>query len=566
MTNKFFSSVDGNHSRVASDLLSRCSRLASLSIVSRQSVLSILLLCLTLFIGVGNVLGAISANSTWTATALGNIPAGSTVIISSNNNQAISNADATSSGPSKIAISYNNTTHKISVTTAGKSLDNVVWTTAKTTNGTQFWVYGSTTKLLGLYATNQNNGVRVTTTTGGTQPAQYNEFVMGSGGKLLKYYNAGRYVGEYVSGSDFRSYNSETATNYSSSSLIFYVLDVATCSSEVDVHAGPTTHGSFELSASKVCADAPGGEISVSNINPGDCYEFDEIVATNGTPDNTNKKITGITAETTITVNFKKKTVNTYIDEIQDNGTTEDCGTHDAPTLSNKTQAQSGTCAQQHWHFAGWTTEAHKASPEGHIITGGTSMTANGTTYYAVWSKGVDNSSSKSYSLTITSSDVPSSYAGSWSAIDANEVGGTGTYSVELDGTNVMPGSQGNTGKIQFKASSTGFYNTENLGSITSITTNNTDIKYYINTASDPSSNGANGGGFFRVYNNVNNARYSSSITINFTKTTGSATFSDYICTCCEELVSINGSFNRYHLKIFHHIIMSMFISLIFKC
>ena len=43
-------------------------------------------------------------------------------------------------------------------------------------------------------------------------------------------------------------------------------------------------------------------------------------------------------------------------------------------------------------------------------------------------------------------------------------------------------------------------------------------------------------------------------------------TYSNYITSCCQPLVSINGSFNRYHLKIFHHIIMSMFISLIFKC
>ena len=46
----------------------------------------------------------------------------------------------------------------------------------------------------------------------------------------------------------------------------------------------------------------------------------------------------------------------------------------------------------------------------------------------------------------------------------------------------------------------------------------------------------------------------------------GNPTYSNYLTTCCTPLVSINGSFNRYHLKIFHHIIMSMFISLIFKC
>ena len=172
-------------------------------------------------LSINQVWGAIDANSTWTATALGDIPEGSTVIICSSNGKAINNADATSGGPTKIAMTFTSSTKKISVTTAGKSLDDIVWTTSKTTNGTRFWQYGSTTKLLGLNGTSSNTAVRVTTSTS----ASYNEFVMGSNGKLLKYYNASRYIGEYVSGSDFRSYNSETAANYSSSSLIFYVMD-----------------------------------------------------------------------------------------------------------------------------------------------------------------------------------------------------------------------------------------------------------------------------------------------------------------------------------------------------
>lgn len=58
MTNKFISMVDGNRQGVASDLGTRFHRSDSLSVVSRQSVFSILLLCLTLFVGVGNVWGA----------------------------------------------------------------------------------------------------------------------------------------------------------------------------------------------------------------------------------------------------------------------------------------------------------------------------------------------------------------------------------------------------------------------------------------------------------------------------------------------------------------------------
>ena len=51
MTNKFYSFVDGNHSRVASEITPRFSRPDCVSFASRWRVLPILLLCLTLFIG-----------------------------------------------------------------------------------------------------------------------------------------------------------------------------------------------------------------------------------------------------------------------------------------------------------------------------------------------------------------------------------------------------------------------------------------------------------------------------------------------------------------------------------
>ena len=174
-------------------------------------------------IGIGNVWGAIDANSTWTATAFGDLSENATVIILNNFGRAIPNADATSGGPLKVAASYNSTTKVISVSTDGKFLKDIAWTVKKTTNGTKFYVYGSSTKTLGLSGTNSNSAVRV------NSGLTYTEFVMGSNGYLLKYYNAARYVGEYVSGSDWRSYNSETASNYKSGdtqqTLTFYVLD-----------------------------------------------------------------------------------------------------------------------------------------------------------------------------------------------------------------------------------------------------------------------------------------------------------------------------------------------------
>ena len=199
-------------------------------------------LALVFSLGISNAWATIDANSTWTATAFGSLSDDATVIILNNFGNAIPNANATSGGPLKIAASYNSTTHKISVSTADKSLDDIVWTVKTTTNGTKFYVYGSSTTTLGMSGTGSNTAVRVNTGLGNT------EFVMGTNGYLLKLYNATRYVGEYVNGSDWRSYNSETADNYKSSgtnqTLTFYVLDEDECGSDPTVTGG-SSNGSF---------------------------------------------------------------------------------------------------------------------------------------------------------------------------------------------------------------------------------------------------------------------------------------------------------------------------------
>lgn len=189
--------------------------------------------------------------------------------------------------------------------------------------------------------------------------------------------------------------------------------------------------------------------------------------------------------------------------------------------------------------FVGWTTSeySHASTAPTTLFTtaAGAPNVDNDVTYYAVFADAADGSSSKTYELTIERGDVPSSYSGTWSAKTATETGGgSGTLSVSLSGTNVMQSTaSGHTTHIQFKASSTGFYNTTDLGTINSITTNNSDIKYYINSSSNPSSSGS--GGYFRVYNNTSGARYTASIVINFTKTVGGTTYSNYTTTCCTD-------------------------------
>ena len=174
-------------------------------------------------LSIGQMWGSIDANSTWTATAFGDIPDGATVVIINNFGNSFANATVTKA-PAKVAASFNSTTKKITVSTTGKSLDDIAWTVEKATNGTKFWVYGSTTNLLGVTKDGDNNAVGV----GSTTNVPNNELVLSG---LLKPYNLTRFIGEYVSGSDWRSYNSATANNYKSGSttqsLTFYVLDAA---------------------------------------------------------------------------------------------------------------------------------------------------------------------------------------------------------------------------------------------------------------------------------------------------------------------------------------------------
>lgn len=143
------------------------------------------------------------------------------------------------------------------------------------------------------------------------------------------------------------------------------------------------------------------GTVSVSGTTitatPADCYQVVSgtggYTVTSGTATvshtGTSNTLT-VTPSTncTVQVNFEKKTVNTYVDEIQDNGTIEDCSTT-APSLTDKSAATTGTCAQQHYHFMGWVTAANKANPtDDNIIEAGETVAVNGTTYYAVWAKG----------------------------------------------------------------------------------------------------------------------------------------------------------------------------------
>lgn len=261
--------------------------------------------------------------------------------------------------------------------------------------------------------------------------------------------------------------------------------------------------------------------------------------------------------------------------------------------------------------FTGWVAEANKDYK--HASTAPTYATASGSvtteaTYYAVFADASGSGSDKykvTTSLSVGKTYVMGAVKASASTTLANNTAiGAITFSTTYSSTSwgqctsVTPNASGEiaansvtdamkwtlesitSGKYAFKkgnnymylkASSTGS-NTCGLNTSANVylenATSTCKDAFLMHPQSGTGGNRAmlNGSSGYRIYGTNTAASSSMCPYVRFYEYTPGVTYSNYATTCCQPLVSINGSFNRYHLKIFHHIIMSMFISLIFKC
>lgn len=202
---------------------------------------TMLLLC-AIVGGVNSAWATLPQNPQWVATSLSNISDNATIIILSNSDIALPST-TTNTNPSKKSCekSTSNGITTIKPPT-GTSLQDLAWTLKKVTenNSTSYKFYqeGSTTVRLYLNGTNSNTALRV-----GDTNSSNDQFVLGDLGKLLKVTTATRYVGPYNSGSDWRTYNTENASNYNSALLTFYVLQTSTPTPTIS--AEPTTLNTF---------------------------------------------------------------------------------------------------------------------------------------------------------------------------------------------------------------------------------------------------------------------------------------------------------------------------------
>lgn len=133
-------------------------------------------------------------------TTLANIVEGQYVI--KNGDFVLSNELASSSAPAALtapAVSAGVIT--------GTVEDNMIFNLTSTGTANQFYVKNPDGKY--LYATNNNNGLRVNTT-----QDKWTFAVNTTGYFSMKEANNSRYCGKYTDGTDWRSYTSATATNY----------------------------------------------------------------------------------------------------------------------------------------------------------------------------------------------------------------------------------------------------------------------------------------------------------------------------------------------------------------
>ena len=356
----------------------------------RKLKLFLSLLMLMAF-SVGNVWATLPSSPTWEAQALADIADGSTIIIISNSssatNVALPAAGAGSSNPPKKACTVTTNAGVTTITPPnGTTLQDLAWTVSKQASSWKFYVEGSSTNCLYLTGTSSNTALRV------GEGSSNNEFVMGDLGKLLKVTTAARFVGPYDNnGTDWRTYNTENATNYKGAQLTFYVLKAAaSCSNTVTITKGAETNGTYTLSATEICGDGEGEDVTISDITPASGYAFDEITTSaSGTVDNENKKVTSITAATTITVLFK---------ELQKYTVSFNTGAGN-PAVSPITEATAGAgitlpagptpaCSADGWTFAGWAAAAvaSETTSAPTLLSGKYNPTDN-VTLYAVYKR-----------------------------------------------------------------------------------------------------------------------------------------------------------------------------------
>ncbi|MBQ8586641.1 MAG: endonuclease [Oscillospiraceae bacterium] len=384
------------------------------------SMLLVLCMVLSMLPAVALFAGAaIDSSATWTETAWADIDDGATVIIANTNNIALPST-TTSTNPTKVAITVSGSAGALKISPASGSLDSIAWTIngdTTSSSGVQILQYGSTTVNLRLTGTNSNTALRVAAT------ATNNKFVLGSSGKLLKLQSAARYVGEYVSGSDWRTYNSETAANYSGQSLKFYVLNAsapAATLTSISVNAGYQEEYTVGDAFVKPTVTGTYSDGSTANVTSGCTFSGYDMSAEDIYTVTVTHTDSGLTTSYEIMV----VAPTAYTLTFSENGTTSTSSQYSGAkvTLPDPTNETVGN-----YTFLGWSASATVSDKPADLMEAGKSYTmpAANTTLYAVYAKVSESG---------TGSSITSLVSGTYYLVDT--CGGS-YYAMSGTGTNV---------------------------------------------------------------------------------------------------------------------------------
>ena len=671
MTNKFYSLIDGIRIRVASVMHRCCHRSDSVSFVSRQSDLRTLLLCLILFIGVGqmwakegDVLKTYNTNSStfstgyarqsgdnfiWygqknylganNATTHGNIKptAADLPVVKAQNasattnttgyyycytSEAVANVGALEIYLSAKSGSSTANVYVVSSSTAASS-GSATWTkvtlSASSANaqgknvnssGTYRFTFNATetgSKYYGIVIATSSywraTGFTMKLIEGATSSKTLSSIEVKTAPKV-----------KYVAGENFDPSGLKITATYSDASKedISYAAATFTLSPTTST-ALTTSHTSVSITyggkstsqainvynvtmqtrdedGNTIPSGGPGDPSrtgkSITPANDANNYVFKEWQVTNaelGSSASTKvNTITNPDDAVTVTAVYYKPITITYKANGQD-FTTQTYGY--GGTLAFPASEPDGddySCTGK--TFTGWVAEANKDYK--HASTAPTYATAGGpvttaANYYAVFA---DASGTPESWTKVTS--APSNWSGEYvitNAGGANAMisdfysGTSGEFSsasvtisnsqITSTPTNKMiwiVEKNGNNAQYSFKNKSTGTYASITGTGSTAAALSNSAVWFTIAISSGTctiSSVSYSSKAFawyssrstFRTYANTGNTY------CNLYKKSGGTTYSNYETSCCTPLGSINGSFNRYHLKIFHHIIMSMF-------
>ena len=182
--------------------------------------------------------------------------------------------------------------------------------------------------------------------------------------------------------------NSTSVTLTPSSAIritnVTVTYEASTCSKTVTITKGAETNGKYTLSATSICGDTPGGTINITDITPASGYEFDEITTSaSGSVDNENKRVTGITKNTTITVKFKS--LPTYAIRFFNNGTQVGATQNIAVGGTPDVPADPAACDEGYTFVGWWTAELTEDNTTAYTWV--TDFTVSGAQdYYAVFS------------------------------------------------------------------------------------------------------------------------------------------------------------------------------------